>query len=84
MPCSSTALSTANAAGSYPPSTRTAPAGFTGIRQMVDGEGNIYNTCIGTGTQDTLEDYYRRATPINDSHGVGPVLLAACAAHSAA
>ena len=56
---------------------------FQGLREMVDLEGNIYNTCIGTGTQDTLEDYYQRKTPVNDSHGIGPMILAACAAGSA-
>jgi len=52
---------------------------FAGLKTMVDVEGNIYNTCVGTGTQSTLEDYYRRPTPINDCHGIGPVILAACA-----
>ena len=47
--------------------------------EVRDVEGNIHNTCIGTGTQSTLDDYYRRKTPVNDSHGIGPVILAACA-----
>jgi rhamnogalacturonyl hydrolase YesR len=54
--------------------------GFERLKEKIDGEGNIYGTCIGTSTQDTLEDYYRRATPVNDWHGQGPVILAACAA----
>jgi unsaturated rhamnogalacturonyl hydrolase len=57
--------------------------GFAGLKEKIDGEGNIYGTCIGTSTQDTLEDYYRRATPVNDWHGQGPVILAACAVASA-
>ncbi len=52
---------------------------FEGLRRMVDVDGNIYNTCIGTGTQSTLDEYYQRETPVNDSHGIGPVILAACA-----
>ena len=40
---------------------------------------SIHNTCIGTGTQNTLDDYYQRKTPVNDTHGIGPVILAASA-----
>lgn len=60
----------------------SAQKAFAGLRQMVDLEGNIHNTCIGTGTQSTLEDYYQRKTPVNDSHGIGPVILATCAVAS--
>jgi len=60
----------------------SAQKAFAGLRRMVDLEGNIHNTCIGTGTQSTLDDYYQRKTPLNDSHGIGPVILAACAAGS--
>ena len=60
----------------------SAQRGFTGLRGMVDVEGNIHNTCVGTGTQSTLEDYYRRTTPVNNSHGIGPVILAGCAVGS--
>ena len=60
----------------------SAQSAFEGLRRMVDLEGNIHNTCIGTGTQNTLDDYYQRETPLNDSHGIGPVILAACAAGS--
>lgn len=56
--------------------------GFEGLKEKIDSEGNIYGTCIGTGTQNTLEDYYNRKTPVNDSHGIGPVILAACAVAS--
>jgi len=57
--------------------------GFEGLKEKIDGEGNIYGTCIGTSTQNTLDDYYQRATPVNDWHGQGPVMLAACAVASA-
>lgn len=57
--------------------------GFEGLKRMVDVDGNIYNTCIGTGTQNTLDDYYQRESPVNDAHGIGPVILAACAVSSA-
>jgi unsaturated rhamnogalacturonyl hydrolase len=55
---------------------------FEGLKEKIDKEGNIYGTCIGTSTQNTLEDYYQRATPVNDWHGQGPVILGACAAAS--
>lgn len=55
---------------------------FDGLKEKIDKKGNIYGTCIGTSTQNTLEDYYQRAIPVNDWHGQGPVILAACAAAS--
>lgn len=61
---------------------KSALRGFEGLKQKIDIKGNIYGTCIGTGTQDTLEDYYKRETPVNDSHGIGPVILAALAVSS--
>ena len=60
----------------------SAVKGFEGLKEKIDSEGNIYGTCIGTGTQNTLEDYYKRAAPVNDSHGIGPVILASCAVAS--
>ena len=57
--------------------------GFEGLKEKIDKEGNIYGTCTGTSTQNTLEDYYQRETPVNDWHGQGPVILAACAVASA-
>jgi rhamnogalacturonyl hydrolase YesR len=53
--------------------------GFEGLKEKIDSRGNISGTCIGTGTQNTLRDYYRRRKPVNDWHGHGPVVLAACA-----
>jgi len=58
--------------------------GFEGLKEKIDKEGNIYGTCIGTSTQNTLGDYDRRETPLNDWHGQGPVILAACAVAAAA
>jgi rhamnogalacturonyl hydrolase YesR len=55
---------------------------FEGLKEKIDKQRNIYGTCIGTSTQNTLEDYYKRATPENDWHGQGPAILAACAAAS--
>jgi hypothetical protein len=39
-------------------------------------DGQIEGTCAGTGVSDNLADYYARPTPLNDVHGIGPVLLA--------
>jgi hypothetical protein len=39
-------------------------------------DGQIEGTCAGTGVSDKLADYYARPKPLNDPHGVGPVLLA--------
>lgn len=59
--------------------SKYADRGVEGLKLKIDEDGNIKGICIGTPTQDTLQDYYSRSTPINDWHGIGPVILAACA-----
>ncbi len=50
--------------------------GWAGVLTRIRADGQIEGTCAGTGVSDDLADYYRRPTPLNDAHGVGPVLLA--------
>ena len=50
--------------------------GWAGVLTRIRADGQIEGTCAGTGVSDVLADYYRRPTPLNDPHGVGPVLLA--------
>jgi len=50
--------------------------GWAGVMTRIRADGQIEGTCAGTAVSDTLDDYYRRPTPLNDVHGVGPVLLA--------
>ena len=50
--------------------------GWRGVLSRIRPDGQIEGTCAGTGTSDTIADYYARPTPLNDVHGVGPVLLA--------
>ena len=50
--------------------------GWRGVLSRIRPDGQIEGTCAGTGTSDDIADYYARPTPLNDVHGVGPVLLA--------
>jgi rhamnogalacturonyl hydrolase YesR len=50
--------------------------GWRGVLSRIRPDGMIEGTCAGTGVSDDLADYYRRPTPLNDVHGIGPVLLA--------
>jgi len=50
--------------------------GWAGVLTRIRPDGQIEGTCAGTGVSDDLADYYGRPTPLNDVHGVGPVLLA--------
>ncbi len=52
--------------------------GWEGVTSTIDENGNIRGICAGTGVSETLDDYYRRPTPLNDPHGTGAVLLAGC------
>lgn len=56
--------------------TDLAISAWNGIKTMVTPEGKVLNICQGTGTSTSLKFYYDRLTPINDIHGLGPVLLA--------
>ncbi len=50
--------------------------GWEGVRSRIRPDGQIEGICAGTGVSDSLADYYRRPTPLNDVHGVGAVLFA--------
>jgi len=50
--------------------------GWKAVMTRIRLDGLIEGTCAGTGVSDKLADYYARPTPLNDPHGVGPVLLA--------
>jgi unsaturated rhamnogalacturonyl hydrolase len=52
-------------------------AGWAGIKSTIDADGQVRGICMGTGIEDNLGYYYSRPTPLNDIHGLGPVLLAA-------
>ncbi len=63
--------------GYLAPSYRAvAQRGWRGLVTRIRPDGQIEGTCAGTGVSDNLADYYQRPTPLNDPHGVGPVLLA--------
>ncbi len=49
---------------------------FDGISANVTENGLVNGTCEGTGIGTTLNFYVTRRRPVNDSHGIGPVLLA--------
>ncbi len=50
--------------------------GWKGIASKVDQDGQIIGTCMGTGTSEALSFYYKRPAPLNDVHGIGPVVMA--------
>jgi rhamnogalacturonyl hydrolase YesR len=50
--------------------------GWEGICTHIRPDGQVEGICSGTNIQDDLVHYYKRPTPLNDIHGIGPVLLA--------
>lgn len=50
--------------------------GWKGIKRNVQQDGQVKNICMGTGISANISYYYNRPTPLNDIHGLGPVLLA--------
>ena len=59
-----------------PAYAEVARRGWQGVMGRIRPDGRIEGTCAGTGVSGNLADYYARPTPLNDPHGVGPVLLA--------
>lgn len=53
-----------------------AKAGWKGIKTNIQEDGQVKNICMGTGIASNISYYYTRAAPLNDIHGLGPVLLA--------
>lgn len=49
---------------------------WEGILSKMRSDGKIEGICTGTGIANDLVHYYHRPTPLNDIHGIGPVLLA--------
>jgi unsaturated rhamnogalacturonyl hydrolase len=50
--------------------------GWEGVMTRIRADGKIEGICAGTGVGNDLVFYYHRPTPLNDPHGIGPVLLA--------
>ncbi len=50
--------------------------GHAGLSRMISLKGNIDNICPGTSTQPSEQAYLDRGPRRNESHGIGPVLLA--------
>ncbi len=52
--------------------------GHAGLSRMISLTGGIANICPGTPTQSSEQGYLDRGPRRNDSHGIGPALLATC------
>jgi rhamnogalacturonyl hydrolase YesR len=55
---------------------RVARRGWEGVMSKIRDDGQIEGICTGTGVGDDLVFYYHRPAPLNDTHGIGVVLLA--------
>jgi rhamnogalacturonyl hydrolase YesR len=55
---------------------RIALSGWEGLISKIRPDGLIEGVCTGTAVGDDLAFYYKRPAPLNDIHGIGPVLLA--------
>ena len=51
--------------------------GWTALtRDFLRADGTVAGACQGTPPQKTLDDYFKRETPVNDPHGVAAVIFA--------
>lgn len=50
--------------------------GWLALSKNVTSDGQVKNICIGTSIYDDIHYYYTRPSQLNDTHGLGPFLLA--------
>jgi rhamnogalacturonyl hydrolase YesR len=50
--------------------------GWEGLQTKIRGDGQLEDICIGTGIREDMIFYYKRPKRLNESHGLGAVLLA--------
>lgn len=55
---------------------QVARQGWKGITSKIQEDGQVEGICMGTSVRSDLHYYYTRATPLNDIHGLGAILLA--------
>lgn len=55
---------------------RIARDGWAALANKITTDGQMQDVCVGTGIQDAVGFYYTRPTKLNDTHGIGPFLLA--------
>lgn len=57
--------------------TDVAKSGIRGLLTQINGQGQVENTCVGTGLGWTNTFYANRPVSVYAAHGYGPMLLAA-------
>lgn len=50
--------------------------GWKGLTSKVTADGQLQDVCIGTNMEEDIKFYYTRPKELNDTHGLGPFLLA--------
>ena len=50
--------------------------GWNAVAKQVNAQGQVENTCVGTGMGFDPAFYYYRPVSVHAAHGYGPVLLA--------
>jgi rhamnogalacturonyl hydrolase YesR len=50
--------------------------GWEALSKKITEEGLVQDICIGTSIEEDIRYYFTRPKETNDTHGLGPVLLA--------
>ena len=53
-----------------------AQEGWKGLLTKITADGQLQDVCIGTNMDTDIKFYYTRPTELNDTHGIGALLLA--------
>lgn len=52
--------------------------GWNALTKRVTKDGQVQDICIGTSINEDIQYYYTRPAALNDTHGLGPFLMAGC------
>lgn len=50
--------------------------GWYAIESVIEKDGTLHGTCVGTNMSENVKDYYTRPVADNDTHGIFPVIFA--------
>lgn len=58
---------------------KVARDGWRALQTKITADGQMQDVCVGTGVEENIHFYYTRPATLNDTHGLGPFLMAGSA-----
>jgi len=61
---------------------KVARDGWRALQAKITADGQMPDVCVGTGVEENIHFYYTRPAALNDTHGLGPLLMAGSAMYT--